>query len=142
MTASGLEVRMNQAPSIPVNIVQALALLLCCQLAGEVIVAALHQVSSAVAFPGPVVGMALLFAMLLWRGNVDASLEATSTVILRNLSLLFVPAAVGIIQQRDLVTEYGLILFAAILVSTVVTLLVTVGVFIAIARWMKVGDEL
>lgn len=131
---------MSTAPA-PLNVVQALAVLLCCQLAGEVLVTAARQVSAAFAFPGPVVGMALFFVLLLWRGGPNASLDATGGAILRNLSLLFVPAAVGIVQQGGLLSTHGLALLAAVLLSTVLTLLVTVGTFIAVARLLKIGAD-
>lgn len=129
------------APAPQLDIVRALAVLLCCQLAGEIIVAAGRQVLPAVAFPGPVVGMALFFVFLLWRGGPGHNLDVTGSAILRNLSLLFVPAAVGVVQQGGLLSTYGLALVAAVLVSTVLTLLVTVGTFIAVARVLKVGFD-
>ena len=115
------------------NVVGALAALLLCQLAGEAIVVAARQVFPFFAFPGPVVGMALLFVVLLARGSVGRSLDATTGGILRNLSLLFVPAAVGVVQYGPMFLEYGLALVVALVASTVLTLLVTVGVFIAFA---------
>ena len=62
------------------------------------------------------------------------SLDAASGAILRNLSLLFVPAAVGIVQYGSILAEFGIALVAALILSTVLTLLVTVGVFIAVSR--------
>jgi len=125
----------EQTDQKPLGIVPALALLLACQLAGEVLVTALRQVFAGLAFPGPVVGMGLLFIVLLVRRGPGRGLEATGGTLLRNLSLLFVPAAVGIVQQGDVIASYGLPLILALVVSTVLTLLVTVGVFLAVARW-------
>ncbi len=118
----------------PLNVVGALAALLLCQLAGETIVVAARQVFPAFAFPGPVIGMALLFAVLAARGSIGRSLDATAGGVLRNLSLLFVPAAVGVVQYGPILLDYGLALIAALVVSTVLTLVVTVGVFIAFAN--------
>ena len=117
----------------PLNIVGALAILLVCQLAGETVVVAARQVAPAFAFPGPVIGMAILFVWLAMRGGPDKSLDATAGGILRNLSLLFVPAAVGVVQYWPVLVEYGLALLVALVASTVLTLLVTVGVFVALA---------
>ncbi|KAB2954120.1 MAG: CidA/LrgA family protein [Rhizobiaceae bacterium] len=117
--------------------VRALTLLLACQLAGEVLVAAARQVVPGVAFPGPVVGMGLLFAVLVLRRGAGRSLEATGGALLRNLSLLFVPAAVGIVQQGDVLAAFGLPLIVALLASTVLTLVVTVYAFLAVARWTE-----
>lgn len=122
------------APPAPVDLVAALTALLGCQLAGEVIVLALRQIYPSLAFPGPVVGMGLMFALLVWRGGPGVHLDATASAILRNLSLLFVPAAVGIVQYGPVLAEFGLALAVALIVSTVLTLLVTVGVFVLLAR--------
>ena len=130
----------NDAEQRPIFIVQALVVLLACQLAGEVLVGLLRQIAPAIAFPGPVVGMLLLFVILVWRRGPDAGLDATGTTLLRNLSLLFVPAAVGIVQQGEVLSQFGLPLIAALLVSTVLTLLVTVGVFLAVSRRFSRGD--
>lgn len=121
------------APAAP-NIVAALAALLACQLVGEVLVQSARLLVPGFAFPGPVAGMAILFAWLVARGGPGPSLDATCGAILRNLSLLFVPAAVGVVQYGPLLADYGLALLAALIGSTLLTLLVTVGVFIAVAR--------
>jgi len=121
-------------PAAPLNLAAAVTALLACQLAGEVIVLALRQLYPALAFPGPVVGMALMFVLLLWRKGPGASLDATAGGILRNLSLLFIPAAVGIVQYGPVLAEFGLALAVALIASTVLTLLVTVGVFLLVAR--------
>jgi holin-like protein len=110
--------------------INALTLLFLCQLAGEVIVRALG-----VAFPGPVLGMAMLFAGLLALGRSTASLDAVADAILKNLSLLFVPAAVGVMQQAGLIAANWLAISAALITSTLLTLVVTVYTFLAVARW-------
>lgn len=119
----------------PVSIVGALLALLACQLAGETLAQLLRLVLPSATLPGPVVGMGLLFLWLLKAGGPETSLDATASAILRNLSLLFVPAAVGVVQYGDVLASFGLPLVAAVVVSTVLTLLVTVGTFIAVARW-------
>lgn len=114
-------------------IVPALALLLVCQLAGEVLVTGLRLAVPGITFPGPVAGMVLLFLWLAFRKGPSSGLDATTGTILRNLSLLFVPAAVGVVQYGDVIARFGLPLLVAVVASTLLTLLVTVGVFIAIA---------
>jgi holin-like protein len=108
---------------------QALTVLFLCQLAGEVIVRA-----AGLTFPGPVLGMGLLFAGLLVRGHSGAALDGVADTILRNLSLLFVPAAVGVVQQAGLIAANWLAISAALVISTVLTLVVTVLTFRAVAR--------
>ncbi|MFZ1327223.1 MAG: CidA/LrgA family protein [Candidatus Contendobacter sp.] len=98
----------------------ALALLLALQLVGEAIV----RVSGA-PLPGPVVGMVLLFVGLRWREGLPDSLRATTETLLSHLSLLFVPAGVGIVQYGALLAEEWLAILAAVLVSTLLTVAVT-----------------
>jgi holin-like protein len=118
--------------------IRALALLLLCQLAGEVLTRALG-----LPVPGPVIGLALLAigAMMYARltGAETSAIESTdlgmtASALLGSLGLLFVPAGVGIVQQLPLIGGYALAIFAALLVSTVLTLLVTVYVFILVKR--------
>jgi holin-like protein len=109
--------------------IYAITLLFLCQLVGEIVVRVLG-----VAFPGPVLGMAMLFAGLLALGRSNPTLDAVADAILRNLSLLFVPAAVGVMQQAGLIAANWLAISAALVVSTVLTLVVTVYTFGAVAR--------
>ncbi len=112
--------------------IPALSLLFLCQLVGEVVVRALG-----LPFPGPVLGMGLVFAGLLVRGRSDPALDAVSDTILRHLSLLFVPAAVGVMQQAGLIAANWVAISAALVLSTLLTLLVTVYVFRAVARFTQ-----
>jgi holin-like protein len=107
----------------------ALTLLFLCQLVGEIAVRA-----AGLAFPGPVLGMGLLFAGLLARGRSGPALDGVADTILRNLSLLFVPAAVGVVQQAGLIAANWLAISAALVASTLLTLVVTVLTFRAVAR--------
>jgi len=117
-------------------VIRALTLLLFCQLAGEVLVRA-----AGAPLPGPVLGMLLLFLLLLARGRSWSELDTTADTILRNLSLLFVPAAVGVIQHTATLGTHWAALGAALLVSTVLTLTVTALVFRAVARMAGAGDD-
>jgi holin-like protein len=115
-------------------VLNALPLLFLCQLAGETLVRA-----AGVAFPGPVLGMGLLVVLLAGAGRIGADLEAVADGILKNLSLLFVPAAVGVTQQIDLIATHWLALGAALIGSTLLTLTVTVLVFRGVARALGRG---
>jgi holin-like protein len=114
--------------------IRALTLLFACQLVGEVAVRL-----AGVAFPGPVLGMGLLVAGLLLTGGASAELEATADGVLRNLSLLFVPAAVGVMQQIDVIAANWAAIATAVLVSTLLTLIVTVSTFRLVARLQARG---
>lgn len=98
----------------------ALTLLLICQLAGEV-VARLADLP----VPGPVIGMALLFALLVVRGGIPESLGRTAGGLLDHLSLLFVPAGVGVMLHLPLIADEWPAIAVALVASTVVTIAVT-----------------
>jgi len=119
----------------PPSVVIGIAILLACQLAGEVAVRFLDVSTGGMAFPGPVAGMGLMLIVLfLDRGRILQQVEPVAGGLLKNLSLLFVPAAVGITQYGDRLAEFGLALSVALVFSTVLTLLVTVGVFLLVRR--------
>jgi predicted murein hydrolase (TIGR00659 family) len=113
--------------------IASLSLILLCQLAGEVIVRGLG-----LPMPGPVVGLLFLLLSLLARDRFVAlargplqqdGVENVSRGLLAHLSLLFVPAGVGVVQKLDLVAEHGIAVAAVLAISVVVTLLVTVATF-------------
>jgi holin-like protein len=97
-----------------------LTILLLFQLAGEVLV---HLF--ALPLPGPVIGMALLFIGLALRGGVPAFLGQTSTGLLSHLSLLFVPAGVGVMLHFQRIANEWQAIACALVISTAVTLAVT-----------------
>lgn len=116
--------------------------ILSCQLVGEVIA---YEASLPV--PGPVLGMILMFVFLVtvdrMRGrdfvNSTEALTGSGDFILRNMSLLFVPAGVGVIQKIDVVSDYGIGLAIVIVASTIITLIVTVFAFLA---GLKISERL
>jgi putative effector of murein hydrolase LrgA (UPF0299 family) len=109
----------------------ALAAMLSCQLAGEVFVRAL-----AVPVPGPVVGMVLLAALMMLKAPLPSELGGTADGLLKHLSLLFVPAGVGVVQQLDRLGGEAVRLIVVIVLSTGITLAVTALVFAGVARLM------
>jgi holin-like protein len=107
-----------------------LTLLLSCQLAGE-IVARLF----AIPVPGAVLGMMLLFLGIAARGEVPAEFRRTSDGLLRHLSLLFVPAGVGIMAHLALIAAEWKAIGAALVTSTLLAIIVS-----ALAmRWLAPG---
>jgi holin-like protein len=78
--------------------------------------------------PGPVIGMVLLFVYLLLKDDAIAALAPTSLGLLRHLSLLFVPAGVGIMVHFQRVAAEWLPIAAALVASTVVSIVVTAAV--------------
>jgi holin-like protein len=75
--------------------------------------------------PGPVIGMLLLFCYLVIRPGVAGRLAPTTVEFLRHLSLLFIPAGVGIMVHAQRVAAEWLPLAAALIVSAIVSLVVT-----------------
>jgi putative effector of murein hydrolase LrgA (UPF0299 family) len=124
--------------------IASLSLILLCQLAGEVIVRGL-----VLPMPGPVIGLVFLLLSLLARDRFAAlrrgplqgdGVESASRGLLANLSLLFVPAGVGVVQKLDLLAEHGIAIMLILAVSVVVTLLVTVATFLVASRLMARGE--
>lgn len=113
----------------------ALSALLVCQLAGEAAVRALT-----LPVPGPVVGMILLFALMIARAPLPSELSGTAEGMLKHLSLLFVPAGVGVVQHLDRLGHDGLRLVVVVVLTTVISLAVTALVFAGLARLMGADD--
>ena len=113
----------------------AITTLLACQLAGEAAVRV-----AALPIPGPVGGMILLFALMLARAPLPAALSPTADGLLQHLSLLFVPAGVGVVQHLELLSGAGLRLLAVVVLATLITLAVTAVVFAGLARLLRADD--
>jgi len=104
----------------------AITLLLSCQLAGE-----LMARGAGLPIPGPVIGLALMVALFALRPSLVAALRPTATVIVANLSLLFVPAGVGVVTNLAILTEDWAAILAVLILSTVLSMLAAVGTFLA-----------
>lgn len=100
--------------------IEYIALILGCQLVGEFIVVSLN-----IPIPGPVIGMLFLFAFLIINGSVPKQLDSVSSGLLSNLSLMFVPAGVGVMTHLKLLETDGVALLVSIVVSTALTIAVT-----------------
>jgi holin-like protein len=107
----------------------ALTQLIACQFAGEVFARALS-----LPLPGPVIGLLLLLGLLGVQGGPSEAMKTTSGTLLRHLSLLFVPAGVGVMTQLDALRDNWLPVAASILVSTALGLAVTAWVMQRLAR--------
>jgi holin-like protein len=102
----------------------AITLLLVYQLIGEAVTFVFK-----LPIPGPVIGMLLLFLTLLARGGMRGErgdrLRETANDLLSHLSLLFVPAGVGVMVHFSRIADEWLPILAAIVGSTVLTLAAT-----------------
>lgn len=106
------------------NVIDAIALLFVCLGVGE----ALHRVAG-IPLPASVIG---LLALLLWLATVRRERPVLNTVsgwLTAHLSVMFVPAAVGLINQGPALARYGIGLVVATVISTLLTMVVTVSVF-------------
>ena len=118
----------------------ALTLLLVFQLLGEV-ASRLLGLAIGLAIPGPVIGFALLAVLLARSPRALRIVEPTANALLRHLSLLFVPAAVGIIQQLPRLRAEGPAIAVALVVSTLAALAVTAFTFRAVGRLLGLAEE-
>jgi len=98
----------------------AFTLLLVFQLVGEVLV-----LVTGLPVPGPVVGMLLLFVSLALRGTAPQWLRDSCQGLLAHLSLLFVPAGVGVLLHFERLGAEWLPIAVALVASTVITIGVT-----------------
>ncbi len=113
----------------------ALTLILLAQLAGESLSRLLD-----LPVPGPVVGMALMLAAMLASPRIAAVVRPVAEGILRHISLLFVPAAVGVVGHLDRLGEDGAAVLAALIVSTVLAIAVGALVFVWVQRFVGGSD--
>ncbi len=109
--------------------IRALTLILLCQLAGEATSRALS-----LPVPGPVLGMALLWALMSAHAPLAAAVRPVGEGILRHLSLLFIPAGVGVVGHLDRLGPQALALGLAILVSTALAIAAGALAFALVAR--------
>jgi putative effector of murein hydrolase LrgA (UPF0299 family) len=98
--------------------------------------------------PGPVIGLMILLALLLVRDRFALlargplqgdGVESASRGLLANLSLLFVPAGVGVVQKLDLIVDHGIAFLGVLVISVLITLLVTVATFLVASKLLTRG---
>ena len=87
--------------------------------------------------PGAVMGMVLLLTALIIRGRVSAELARVSALTQRHLSLLFVPAGVGLMTHAAVLRTEGIALLVTLVVSTLSTLVLTA---LVLKRFMRSGS--
>lgn len=116
--------------------IHALLILLGCQLAGEAAARALS-----LPLPGPVLGLMLLVAGFALIPGLVGMMRPIAQGILGHLSLLFVPAGVGVVGHLDRLGNAGLPLLLAIILSTALAISVGALAFTAVARLTGASDE-
>ncbi|WP_158269006.1 CidA/LrgA family protein [Ensifer sp. NM-2] len=121
---------------------EGLFVILLCQLIGEIVVRTLD-----LSMPAPALGIVLLLAYL-WiadrragseDGTAHTRVSGVADALLKNLGVLFVPLGVGVMQNYRLIYEYAGTIVIAVVVSTLMTLMVTVGAFLFASRMSGAG---
>ncbi len=116
--------------------IPALALLLGFQLAGEVTARSL-----ALTLPGPVLGMAFLLAAMVALPRLADTVRAAAQGLLAHLSLLFVPAGVGVVGHLESLGTQGGPILLAIVASTVLAIAVGALTFVGVSRLTGGGRD-
>ncbi|MDR5902289.1 CidA/LrgA family protein [Halomonas icarae] len=103
-------------------LIMGMSVLLACQFLGELVARGLT-----LPIPGPVIGMVILLIGLMVNGKVPRSLRMTGEGLLRYLTLLFVPAGVGLMVHFTLIGRD--------LWPILITLVVSTGLTLAATAW-------
>jgi holin-like protein len=103
-----------------VAVVRMFATLLAFQGIGELLARVMR-----VPVPGPVIGMVLLAALLAASPSTARTLEGPALGLLNHLSLLFIPAGVGVVVLASTLKGQMLAILLAIAISTAVSVVVT-----------------
>ena len=120
-----------------------ITVLLCFQLLGETIVRLLS-----IPVPGPVAGLVLLLIALMIIGKsgspakikIQENIQQSSSTLLNHLSLLFVPAGVGVMVHFDKLKEEWMPITIALVAGAVITLAATAISMKLMMRWMRAKD--
>lgn len=107
----------------------ALIIIFCCQLIGEVI-----SRTTGLPLLGPVIGMALLLAGLVSIKRLRDLIGPTARGILGYMSMLFVPAGVGVVGHLGVIGHQAFPIVAAVVGSTILALIAGAIAFTLTAR--------
>ncbi len=112
-----------------------LTTILAFQLIGETLARSFNLI-----VPGPVLGMALLLAFFIASPRAAKAIQPTAQSLLSHLSLLFVPAGVGIIGHLDRLGTDGPAIFLALAVSTALAITVGALVFSGLSALLETSE--
>lgn len=121
-----------------------LAVVLLCQLIGEIFAYTTH-----LPVPAPVVGLVLLFGFFLIRDRWEwlpfslrsEEIDKTCETLVQQMALLFVPAGVGIVQRLGILEANIWGVLAIMLVTTAFSITVTAFTFRFVSRWFPAPTE-
>ncbi|MEC2077406.1 CidA/LrgA family holin-like protein [Metabacillus fastidiosus] len=93
--------------------------------------------------PGSIIGMLILFILLYMRLIKIEWLKIGGSLLLAHMTLLFIPATVGIIDYLHLFSGPGFITIIIVLLSTIIVMLSTVMIseFILNRKENKDGEK-
>jgi holin-like protein len=100
--------------------INGLTLLLVYQLFGEILSRLLQ-----IPIPGPVLGMLLLFCSLFFFKKTKNTISETSSAILNHLSLLFIPAGVGLMTHFSRLEQVWLSISIALFLGAIINFVAT-----------------
>lgn len=116
--------------------INGLSVLLLYQLMGEVTVRWLG-----LPVPGPVLAMIMLFISLVIKGSTPSALQSSANTILSHLSLLFIPAGVGIMVHFERLQNEWLSISIAVLLSTIITLVFSASVMLLMNKFFDFSKK-
>lgn len=102
------------------NFLEQFAILIACLFAGSVL-----KDFIPLPIPETIYGMAILFILFVIKVIKTSDVKRASETILENMSFLFVPAGVGIIENFDLFKKNFLIMMFITSVTAIVAMIVT-----------------
>ncbi len=109
--------------------IEGFTIFLAFQLAGELVARGLE-----LPVPGPVIGLLFLFLVLWFRSATPANLTDAASALHSHLSLLFVPAGVGVMLYSPALAREWLVILVSVVISTLIGLGVTVWVLKALVE--------
>ncbi|MFC4651539.1 CidA/LrgA family protein [Lactococcus nasutitermitis] len=86
---------------------------------GEIISDGLH-----LPVPGPIIGMLLLFLSLQFKILEFRHVDEVGSFLINNMTILFLPAGVGIMAKWSLISHFWLQILVIVLVALIVNMLV------------------
>ena len=72
--------------------------------------------------PGSVIGMVLLFLALAFKVVKPNKVKKLSTLLTENMGLFFLPAGVGLMNSLGIISQYGVVIVPASVVSTILVI--------------------
>lgn len=94
-----------------------------------------------VPIPGPVIGMVLMLVAFFLRDRLVDQVRPSAGVLLANLSLLFVPAGVGIMRHGERFLNEGVAIMLTVVLTTVIAMAATAWTIMLVMKLMKLEDD-